>query len=769
MKDHFKERSTRDYHQKQLFTKSELEEREHKCVHEQPPFCLAACPLKLDGREFMRLAAAGNFAAARAMLERITSFPEILVHGCEAPCEGACRLREVGESMDFSAIERAVMRLGAPRTGKGLLKFKKKKTAAVFGSELFTLLTAGEMDTKSYPTTLYVEEADALSLITKCAPFLPQEAMEKAAERLKKMDLKVVYGCEDVASLFLEKKGEYDLIFAAGGFSAEKPDPVTLVGEGRVLFPSGEETDQPILHTFYDARRACVSADRMAQNLDPATLRGEEGPVESRLFTNMSEVKPTNRVPEAEEGYSREEAICEAKRCIQCECIECLKGCAYLRHYDKFPRILTREIYNNTGIIMGDHMMNKPMNSCSLCGQCTVTCPNGYDMGEICRLARENMVDTGKMSLAVHEFALLDMLFSNSEAFLARPQAGYGCADDKDLPACRYAFFPGCQAGAIAPEAVFRAYEDLCRRLPGGVALVLGCCSAIAKWAGRREMHQEQTEFLKGELEKLGNPILIAGCPTCKKTLEQDGMGEVKGIWDVLLELGLPEGAACTEQTAVMHDSCASRGDHEMQGTVRKLAENLGCTLKETKWSGDLTECCGYGGLVSYTNKEVASEMAKDCLKEAPDLPYITYCMACRDRLAREGAQSMHLLELIYNAPAGESPDISERRKNRLLLKERMLREFWKEDVMEEKRDFRLTILPEARQLMDERMILDTDVLQVMQAYRENGEAVIDLETGLLVTRHRIGNVTFWVKFTEEEDGYTVQRAYSHRMTIQTR
>lgn len=61
---------------------------------------------------------------------------------------------------------------------------------------------------------------------------------------------------------------------------------------------------------------------------------------------------------------------------------------------------------------MGDHQMNKPMNSCSLCGQCTVTCPNGFDMSQVCKSARENMVSTDKMPLAPHEFALMDMLFS---------------------------------------------------------------------------------------------------------------------------------------------------------------------------------------------------------------------------------------------------------------------------------------------------------------------------------------------------------------------
>ena len=32
--------------------------------------------------------------------------------------------------------------------------------------------------------------------------------------------------------------------------------------------------------------------------------------------------------------------------------------------------------------------------------------------------------------------------------------------------------------------------------------------------------------------------------------------------------------------------------------------------------------------------------------------------------------------------------------------------------------------------------------------------------------RARLGNVTFWVALTEDEEGYTVRRAYSHRMNV---
>ena len=68
---------------------------------------------------------------------------------------------------------------------------------------------------------------------------------------------------------------------------------------------------------------------------------------------------------------------------------------------------------------------------------------------------------------------------------------------------------------------------------------------------------------------------------------------------------------------------------------------------------------------------------------------------------------------------------------------------------------------------MEERMILKSDVDAVLRAYEDSGAAVDDREHGWLVTSHRMGNVTFWVKFQKEKDGYLVYGAYSHRMTVE--
>lgn len=748
--------STHVYRQKRLFTKEELEAREGLCVHEQPAYCNAACPLKLDTKAMMAAIAAGDFNKALALYEKITPFPHILSNLCEAPCEGKCKLRELGDGVSIRELEAAAARYGEKPRKRGLLR-KKTKKCAIFGADLFSLFLAGELAKKMYPVTVYCSQESHAALIEDCVGDLPAGAREATAADLAKMDVKFEWNA-DPAAAYAESASRYDIVcasFAAANtiYPGIEIDEAVMVCREHSLV-TGKTAG--ILDAAFGAKKAALSVDRIAQNLDPSNTRGEEGGVETKLYTSVEGVEPSKRIP----CVDRESAIAEAGRCIQCKCDECIKGCAYLQHYQKFPRVLTREIYNNVSIIMGDHMMNKPINACSLCGQCTVLCPNGYDMAEVCHMARQNMVFTGKMPLAPHEFALMDMIFSNDEAFLCRPQPGY----DK----CKYVFFPGCQATAIAPATVRAAYLDLCDRLEGGVALMLGCCGAICDWAGRYEMYDDTVKFLDEKLAQLGSPTVIAGCPTCKKELSTHENMEIHGIWDVLENIGLPEKASRTDRPIAIHDACGARGDSETQQSIRRIAQSLGCQVADTPYSGDKSPCCGYGGLTQYTNRAVAKKMTDKCL-ERSDLPYLSYCMACRDRFAREGRESMHLLELVYGTSADHCPDISAKRYNRLGLKNELLREIWNEEVEAVDLGFTIDYTPEAETMMDDRMILKTDVIRVLQNLKDTGEAILEVDTGLCVTRTRLGNVTFWVKYTETGTGYLVHSAYSHRMNIVNR
>lgn len=754
--------STHIYHVNKI-SKEEIHTMAETCVYEQPPFCNAACPLKLDTKSMLKAASDGDFNKAMQLYEKIAPFPFILSKGCEAPCEHKCRLSEIGDAISIKDIENAISRFGTGRKSSSVFKMLKKTKVAIFGSGLFCLMLAGELEKKSYPLTVFCEEADIKSYLSSEVDFLTDDEFNSELERLNNKDIKFIFNCRFDNYLFESEFEQFDILCTSESVANRilpniKYNSSTMYSEeNSIIVGSG----QGVMNAAFNAKKAALSVDRLAQHLDPSNTRGEEGPENSKLYTNLSEAKILKKVEADKDGYTKEQAINEAKRCIQCHCEECIKACAYLQYYKKNPALMTREIFNNTQIIMGDHQMNKPMNACSLCGQCKVICPEGFDMSRVCHIARQNMVSTDKMPNSPHEFALLDMLFSNEDAFLSRSQPGF--------EKCKYVFFPGCQATSIAPETVKAAYSDLSSRLEGGVAVMLGCCGSIADWAGRSEMYEKETKFIRTELSKLGDPVVIAGCPTCVKELKKHEGITVKGIWEVLNDIGLPEGIKAVDRPFAMHDSCGARGDKETQDSIRAIASKLGCEIKDTEYSGDRSPCCGYGGLTSYANREVAKLITEKCL-ERSDLPFITYCMACRDRFAREGRESRHILELVYGTDAGSPPDISEKRYNRLSLKAELLREIWAEPMEEEKLDFELKFTDECLKMMDDRMILKSDIAEVIKNYKATGESIEDDETGLLIARERLGNVTFWVKFSEEPDGSVkVFRAWSHRMKIMRR
>lgn len=66
--------STHVYHQKQMFSKEELAAREQLCIYEEPAYCNAACPLKIDMKSILAALAKGDFDKAYALYEKIRRF-----------------------------------------------------------------------------------------------------------------------------------------------------------------------------------------------------------------------------------------------------------------------------------------------------------------------------------------------------------------------------------------------------------------------------------------------------------------------------------------------------------------------------------------------------------------------------------------------------------------------------------------------------------------------------------------------------------------------
>lgn len=764
----------------------ELRALEYRCVQEELPPCAAACPIHVDVKKFTGFLSRGEWDKAWEALTRTMPLSGIVARVCDHPCEIVCNRSEAGGPIAISELERAcVDRID--RKVKPPAMPKKKSTVAVVGAGLSGLTTAWDLLNKGYRVTMFAGSDAASTLRMMFSGFsLPKPVVDAEMGWLQDngLELDIAAGNKDREWLGQIRR-EFDAVYV--GFDSEissaillvrqaEPfkDPLTFESQIKGVFAGGYPGhDVSPIRDVSDGRRSAVSIDRFLQNVSLTAARQNEGSQSTRLYVNTQNVTAERRVLKADSTgvYTEQEALREAKRCIQCECMECVRNCLYLERFNAYPKRYIREIYNNETILIGSHgQTNRLITSCSLCGLCAEVCPNDVSMADVCLDGRRSLVNRGKMPASFHDFALRDMEFSNSEhCALVRHQP--------DFHYSAFMFFPGCQLSGSSPEHVERTYDYLRRHLAGGVGVMLRCCGAPAHWAARDDLFDSAAGELKGLWEEADRPVMILACPTCYIIFREHLPDvPVTSLWELLADLGVPPVEKTVSRSAVIavHDPCTSRHNDAMQESIRTLVSRLGYKAEELDLNRDMTECCGFGGLMSNANPALAGDVARRRGRESA-LGYVTYCAMCRDTLGYAGKRIVHILDLVFGGhdawdEAGTRKlSHSRRRENRSKLREKMLGEVFGEKGREVERyeEIRLHIAPEVQEIMEERRILTEDVQRVIANVREGGARFFNNRTGRWLASFTPRTVTYWVEYAGDDNGYTVHNAYSHRMQVE--
>lgn len=819
-----------------MINQDELRQLENRCIQEHAPTCTAACPVHVDVRGMIAAILKDGFAAGLKVLRKTMPFPGIISHICDQPCMEVCKRGEVGEAIEIAALEKACVMWGGEGEAISALP-PKPKNAAVVGGGLSGMTVAYDLRRKGYRVVIYEagsqlggtlwhlpQELLPWSVILKDIAVLDQLGVEifldtsvgkvgtngrrppltQLCQQYDAVYLGIGADASEIQDLTLDSQGQIQIdpvtymtsqdgVFAGGSllFSRIQSNPLesraALTAQQQLLQPPSGTVEgagfvketlpwRSTILSVMDGRRAATSIDRYLQKVSLTATRANEGPYTTRLYTSVQGIPPLPAVKPADQlqGYSKEEAVEETQRCIQCECMECVKVCEYLQHYGGYPKKYVREIYNNLSIVMGTRYSNRFINSCSLCGLCGEVCPEDLDMGSVCKQAREIMVQQKRMPPSAHDFALRDMAFSNSENFvLARTPPG--------LQTCQYAFFPGCQLSASYPDYVDRVYaylnEQLSQALPGAVGLMLRCCGAPADWAGRSDIFQASRIEFMADYERLGNPKLVLACSSCYQLFKtRFPEVEILSLWEVMDSYGLPAGATAGSQfdhhPLAMHDPCSTRYETNIQDSARNILQHLGYQLHELPLNREKTECCSYGGLMWLAHPELATAVVQRRIAESRD-DFVTYCAMCRDFFVRQGKPTLHLLDLIFNTEMQSAlhkagPGYSDRHENRRRLKRRLLDRFWGEKMESEKsyQSIQLILLPEVQQLLEDRLILVEDIQQVIEHAEGTGRKLKNKRTGHFLAYFQPASVTYWVEYTPQGEAYVIHKAYSHRMEI---
>jgi hypothetical protein len=179
--------------------------------------------------------------------------------------------------------------------------------------------------------------------------------------------------------------------------------------------------------------------------------------------------------------------------------------------------------------------------------------------------------------------------------------------------------------------------------------------------------------------------------------------------------------------------------------------------------------CCGYGGHGSVTNPDFYDFVVKK-RSGLSENPYLVYCINCRDVFQGEGKPVLHILDLLFRIhKSGDGlPNLTQRRRNRVELKETLLKEIWGED-MEKKPEpcsYRIKIGPELSDKMDRLKIIEDDVCEVIEFGERSGRRTFDPQRGTYSCYRESGHLTYWVEYRINGEEYEVVNVYTHRMKI---
>ncbi|EKO38493.1 MAG: NADPH-dependent glutamate synthase beta chain-like oxidoreductase [Solidesulfovibrio magneticus str. Maddingley MBC34] len=755
-----------------------LRDIEYRCIQEEQPACQAACPLHVDVRKFMGQVRSGDFSGARKTLDRTLPLPTVLGRVCDHPCQAHCVRAPIDAALVMGSLERAVLSATGP-AAKPLSMPGKGKRAAVMGGDVSALTTAWDLGKKGYAVDVYFPGDAPGGHLRELSPdTLPPAALAAEIEIMGRMNVTFRPGQTLDAALLDRLRADYDGVYVeavsapALGLSKADADALTLALADRegVYCGGFAAPGEPlsVISLAGDGRRAAVSLDRHLAGVSVTASREREGACPTRLFTNTTGVIPLPAVvpADAAAGFSPDEAKAEAARCLDCQCLECVKACTYLARYKGYPRVYARQIYNNLSIVQGARSYNQMINSCTLCGQCEELCPSGFSMPDLILSARRDMVSRGKMPLWAHEFVLEDMAFSLSDAFrLMRAAPGE--------TTCSQLFFPGCQLGGDPAASVPAVYAHLRAGLPGGVGLGLACCGAPAFWAGRQDLAEAAMAAFHADWEALGKPRVIAACSSCQATFARMAPDiPVVSLWRVLLdEAGLPTSSeALPDGPVAIHDACTGRHDAAGLAAVREILAKLGIAVEELPASGKLASCCGFGGLQANAHPELAAATIARRVAESPR-DFVATCSMCRDRLAGAGKRTFHLLDLLFPSkaadPARPDPGFSYRHEARVRLKRAVLETVWNDPLPPETPPAVRLVIPEAvRAVLETRHVLDSDLARVIAYAEATGRKFTDATTG----RHLAGlagaRVTYWALYEMLDGVAHIHAGYSHRMNV---
>lgn len=373
--------------------------------------------------------------------------------------------------------------------------------------------------------------------------------------------------------------------------------------------------------------------------------------------TDMQEIDPKVRIRSFDEvalGYTKEEAEKEADRCRQCECKLCMKECIMLNDYTECPKSLFRK-YLEDGYEEIDRMIAY---SCNECSQCTLKCPNEFDLKGVFRALKEAYAEEnqGLVPLEILKDSDRTQEKECGDEYCTRVDGGVQKkTEEQQKKKTKYVFVPGCTVSAYSPEGVENVVKHLKDCLGDeNVGALLQCCGKVTRFIGENEKFEERNKKAIDILDDMGAEVIITVCPSCYKVFKETAKNQrVIAYWDLMKNLiGIPETAKeigkGSDIVFNIHDSCVTRDEISHHESVRWILNEMGYDWTEIERNGKNTRCCGVGGMVCSSNTELYERVYTRRANDFNQNHIVTYCGSCRGTMQTAGKDAVHILDLLF-------------------------------------------------------------------------------------------------------------------------
>ncbi len=176
------------------YSKEEAILEAKRCIQCRRPWCVEACPISQDCREYIRLVAAEDFDGAARVTLRDDPLATCLCKVCYHYCEDACVVKRKGVPVAIRQLKRASLEFGTSDLVYVPSK-RRSERIAVVGAGPAGLMAAWELGLRGYSVTVFEQEARYGGLMQTIPAYrMTNDDVETDRRRFRDLDVTFVDG-----------------------------------------------------------------------------------------------------------------------------------------------------------------------------------------------------------------------------------------------------------------------------------------------------------------------------------------------------------------------------------------------------------------------------------------------------------------------------------------------------------------------------------------------------------------------------------------------